>query len=221
MDQSRPKPDLIIFDCDGVLVDSELLSCRCLADGLSELGIALTVAQALELFLGRSTSAVAQHYRGLGQALPADFPVRLKSRVLGLFREALHPIQDVDSVLSDLRVPSCVASSSDLDRVALSLQVTGLAPHFGDRLYTAQMVQHGKPAPDLFLHAAAKMRADPARTLVVEDSVSGVQAGKAAGMIVWGFVGGSHYDGRDGHAILSAAGADRVFARMNDFWKGA
>ncbi|MBW7969808.1 HAD family hydrolase [Bradyrhizobium sp. BR 10289] len=214
-------PDLIIFDCDGVLVDSELLSCRCLSDELSEFGISLTLDQALELFLGRSVSAVIQHYREFGQTVPDDFPVRLKSRVLTAFREALRPIPDVDTVLSDLSMPCCVASSSDLDRVALSLDVTGLAPHFGDRIYTAQMVERGKPAPDLFLYAAAKMQADPARTLVVEDSVSGVQAAKAAGMTVWGFVGGSHYRWRDGHAILSAAGADRVFARMGDLWTEA
>jgi HAD superfamily hydrolase (TIGR01509 family) len=219
MDQSRPSPDLIIFDCDGVLVDSELLSCRCLSDELSEFGISLTLAQALELFLGRSTSAITQHYRGLGQAVPVDFPVRLKSRVLTAFGTSLDPIPDVDTVLSGLRVPYCVASSSDLDRVALSLKVTGLAPPFGDRIYTAQMVKHGKPAPDLFLYAADKMGAQPARTLVIEDSESGVQAGKAAGMTVWGFVGGSHYRGRDGQAILFRAGADRVFARMSDFWE--
>lgn len=219
MDQIRPEPELIIFDCDGVLVDSELLSCRCLSDELSEFGISLTLAQAIELFLGRSTSAITQHYRERGQVVPVDFPVRLKSRVLTAFEKALQPIPDVDTVLSGLRVPYCVASSSDLDRVALSLKVTGLAPPFGKRIYTAQMVQHGKPAPDLFLYAADKMGAQPARTLVIEDSVSGVQAGKAAGMTVWGFAGGSHYRGRDGQAILSGAGADRVFGHMNDFWK--
>jgi HAD superfamily hydrolase (TIGR01509 family) len=127
----------------------------------------------------------------------------------------------VNAVVSELKAPVCVASSSDLDRVALSLDVTGLASHFGDRLYTAQMVEHGKPAPDLFLYAAGKMQISPARTLVIEDSISGVQAARAAGMTVWGFVGGSHYRGRDGHAILSGAGADRVFARMTDFWKDA
>jgi HAD superfamily hydrolase (TIGR01509 family) len=221
MDQGRQKPDLIIFDCDGVLVDSELLSCRCLSEVLSEFGIALSVGQALELFLGRSTKAVEQHYRDLGQVVPDGFLPRLKSHVLTTFAGTLQPISGVAEVMSDLRVPFCVASSSDIDRVALSLDVTGLRAHFGERIYTAQMVRHGKPAPDLFLHAAERMGMQPARTLVVEDSASGVQAGKAAGMTVWGFVGGSHYRGRDGQAILSGAGADRVFARMIDFWKDA
>lgn len=219
MDQSRPDPDLIIFDCDGVLVDSELLSCRCLSEVLAEFGIALSLEQALELFLGRSTRAIEQHYRDLGQAVPDGFLPRLKSRVLTTFAASLRPIPGVAAVVSELSMPFCVASSSDLDRVSFSLDVTGLAPHFGERLYTAQMVRHGKPAPDLFLHAAGKMQADAARTLVIEDSISGVQAAKAAGMTVWGFVGGSHYRTRDGHAILLAAGADRVFAQMSDFWE--
>jgi beta-phosphoglucomutase-like phosphatase (HAD superfamily) len=121
-------------------------------------------------------------------------------------------------VLEGLQIPSCVASSSDFDRVSFSLSLTGLAPHFDSRLYTAEMVERGKPAPDLFLYAAAAMQADPRRTLVIEDSVSGVTAAKAAGMTVWGFVGGSHYQSRDGRALLYDAGADRVFERMADFW---
>jgi len=98
--------------------------------------------------------------------------------------------------------------------------LTGLAPHFGDRLFTSQMVAHGKPAPDLFLYAAAQMKTVPLRTLVIEDSVSGVAAAKAAGMTVWGFIGGSHYRSRDGRTMLYDAGADRVFDRMTDFWEG-
>ncbi|MDA9502964.1 HAD family hydrolase [Bradyrhizobium sp. CCBAU 11357] len=219
MDQGRPNPDLIIFDCDGVLVDSELLSCRCLSEVLAEFGLVLSEEQALELFLGRSTKAVEQHYRDLGEVVPDGFLPRLKSRVLEAFAASLAPIPAVEAVISGLAVPFCVASSSDIDRVALSLDVTGLRAYFDDRIYTAQMVRHGKPAPDLFLHAAESMRVSPARTLVIEDSVSGVQAGKAAGMAVWGFVGGGHYRSRDGRAILSAAGADRVFAHMSDFWE--
>ncbi|MBR0783051.1 HAD family hydrolase [Bradyrhizobium iriomotense] len=219
MENSRGKLDLVIFDCDGVLVDSELLSCRCLSEVLAEFGIVLSAERALELFLGRSAKAIEQHYRELGQVVPDGFLPRLKSHVLTTFAGSLRPIPGIAAVMSELSMPFCVASSSDIDRVSLSLDVTGLAPHFGERIYTAQMVRHGKPAPDLFLYAAEKMRTAPARTLVIEDSVSGVQAGKAAGMTVWGFVGGGHYRSRDGRAILSAAGADRVFARMSDFWE--
>jgi len=213
------RPDLIIFDCDGVLIDSEVLSCRCLSQVLAEYGITLGLDQALDLFLGRSVSAVREHYQALGRMIPEQFPVELMTAVRAAFLAGLCPIEGVGSVLEDLQIPHCVASSSDVDRVSFSLSLTGLAPHFDSRLYTAQMVKRGKPAPDLFLYAAERMQADPRRTLVVEDSVSGVTAGKAAGMTVWGFVGGSHYQLRDGKAILSRAGADRVFGRMADFWR--
>jgi HAD superfamily hydrolase (TIGR01509 family) len=212
------RPHLIIFDCDGVLVDSELLSCRCLCEALAGCGIDVGLEETLDLFLGRSLDAVLEHYQGLGRSIPRQFPAELMVKVQETFRSALCPIDGIGSVLEGLKIPHCVASSSTLDRVSLSLSLTGLARHFGDRLYTAQMVDRGKPAPDLFLYAARRMQADPSRTLVIEDSVSGVRAAKAAGMTVWGFVGGSHYRSRDGRASLRDAGADRVFARMADFW---
>lgn len=212
------KPDLIIFDCDGVLVDSEVLSCRCVSEVLGERGIALSEDEVMERFLGRSTAALLSHYENDRRFDAASFLPELKARLLRRFAEALRPIAGVEAMLSQLKTPFCVASSSDLDRVSRSLALTGLAPLFGDRLYTAQMVARGKPAPDLFLYAAVKMHAAPARTLVIEDSVSGVTAAKAAGMAVWGFVGGSHYAARDGRAMLFDAGADRVFDRMADFW---
>jgi HAD superfamily hydrolase (TIGR01509 family) len=218
MKSRQPEPDLIIFDCDGVLVDSELLSCQCLCEALAQCGIALTQEEAVDLFLGRSTAALLEHYRDDPRLVPERFLAALKLRVFERFKLALRPVAEVERVLSQLAIPFCVASSSDLERVLLSLDLTGLAAWFGERVYTAQMVARGKPEPDLFLHAAAQMRARPARTLVVEDSVSGVIAAKAAGMMVWGFIGGSHYESREGRAVLYEAGADRVFARMADFW---
>ena len=212
------KPDLIIFDCDGVLVDSEVLSCRCLSQVLARYGIDLGVERALDLFLGRSTAAVVEHYKALGHSMPEQFSAELAAGVRAAFVSALCPIEGVNSVLEGLQIPHCVASSSDFDRVSFSLSMTGLAPYFDGRLYTSQMVERGKPAPDLFLYAAEKMRADPRHTLVIEDSVSGVKAGKTAGMTVWGFVGGSHYQSRDGRTLLRNAGADRIFGRMADFW---
>ena len=213
------KPDLIILDCDGVLVDSEVLSCRCLSEVLAGYGISLGLDQALDLFLGRSMTAVLDHYKTIGRLDPEQFSAELRAGVRAAFLSALCPIEGVSSVLEGLHTPHCVASSSDVDRVSFSLSLTGLASHFDGRLYTSQMVERGKPAPDLFLHAAERMQADPGRTLVIEDSISGVRAGKAAGMTVWGFVGGSHYQSRDGKAILCEAGADRVFGRMADFWR--
>jgi len=220
MKLGHPDPDLIIFDCDGVLVDSEVLSCQCLSEVLRHCGIELSTEDAIELFLGRSNAAVLHHYRDDRRLVPETFLVEQKARVLQRLKCSLQPIPGVVALVSSLKLPFCVASSSDLDRVSLSLALTGLAPHFGDRLYTAQMVARGKPAPDLFLYAAAQMQAAPMRTLVVEDSVSGVTAAKAAGMTVWGFVGGSHHRSRDGRSMLCDAGADRVFDQMADFWKG-
>jgi HAD superfamily hydrolase (TIGR01509 family) len=213
------QPDLIIFDCDGVLVDSEVLSCSCLSKVLAGYGIDLGLDQAFDLFLGRSVTAVVAHYEALGRSIPEQFSTELAAGVRAAFLSALCPIEGVNSVLEGLQIQHCVASSSDVDRVCLSLSLTGLAAHFDSRIYTSQMVERGKPAPDLFLYAAERMQADPHRTLVIEDSISGVRAAKAAGMTVWGFVGGSHYRSRDGMAILYEAGADRVFGRMADFWR--
>jgi HAD superfamily hydrolase (TIGR01509 family) len=218
MELGQRELDLIIFDCDGVLVDSEVLSCRCLCEALASCGIKLELADALGLFLGRSTEAVLQHYGAQGRTLPDSFRPDLKARVREAFQSSLQAMPGVSSVLAGLHTSYCVASSSDLDRVSFALTLTGLASHFAGRLYTSQMVERGKPAPDLFLYAATEMRAEPHKTLVVEDSVSGVAAARAAGMMVWGFAGGSHYESRDGRAILSGAGADRVFDRMADFW---
>ncbi|NEU94443.1 HAD family hydrolase [Bradyrhizobium uaiense] len=219
MDPRLPETDLVIFDCDGVLVDSEELSCRCLAEAMVRAGIEMSTERALELFLGRSTAALLDYCRAVGKSLPANFLPDLAVQVRETFRSQLKPIAGIAAVLGELQLPHCVASSSDLERVKFSLDLTGLATGFGPRLYTSQMVKHGKPSPDLFLYAAAAMGAEPRRTLVIEDSVSGVMAAKAAGMKVWGFVGGTHYRLADGNALLRQAGADRIFAAMTDFWK--
>lgn len=215
--------DLVIFDCDGVLVDSELLSCGCLAEELTRAGIEIDLAGVLVRFLGRSLASVAGYYEEvLGKPMPADFRDHLRHRVRESFARSLRAIPDIETVLSTLRQPFCLASSSDLERIDFSLSMAGLRDYFGSRIFSADMVQHGKPAPDLFLYAAQVMGADPARCLVIEDSVSGVTAAKAAGMMVWGFIGGSHYAGPDGQgdhgrAALSAQGADWVFDHMTDF----
>ena len=217
MEPAPATHDLVIFDCDGVLVDSEMLSCQCLSESFGAYGIDLSLEEINHLFLGRSLAAIREFLLTHGWP-PDPFLAGLKSRVQESFRRSLQPIDGIGAVLSSLRIPFCVASSSCLDRVSLSLTLTGLGGHFGDRLYTSQLVARGKPAPDLFLYAAARMKAEPARTLVVEDSVSGVTAGKAAGMTVWAFTGGSHYRSRDGRRALYDAGADRVFERMANFW---
>jgi beta-phosphoglucomutase-like phosphatase (HAD superfamily) len=156
MEPERCKLELIIFDCDGVLVDSEVLSCRCLCEVLATCGIKLDLGEALKLFLGRSTAAVLQHYGAHGRALPDNFQSDLKARVHQAFQFSLQPIPGVGTLLSSLHVPHCVASSSDLDRVSFSLALAAIALHFDDRIYTSQMVARGKPAPDLFLYPRRK-----------------------------------------------------------------
>ena len=213
------RPDLIIFDCDGVLVDSEVLSCRCLSETLAAYGIDLGVDQALDLFLGRSVTAVFQHYEALGRAIPEQFSAELRTGVRAAFLSSLCPIEGVQSVLEDLRIPHCVASSSDVDRVSFSLSSDrACAALRHAALYLANGGARQTGARPLPLRGG-KDAGGSASTLVIEDSVSGVRAGKAAGMTVWGFVGGSHYQSRDGKAILREAGADRVFERMADFWR--
>jgi HAD superfamily hydrolase (TIGR01509 family) len=215
---NRPvRRDLIIFDCDGVLVDSEPLSCNALIDCLRRHSIQIDFQTVIDRFLGRSTQAVRDYCALHGHLLPDNFFNELSVAVEAAFSRALQPVPGAAAVLQMLSVPFCVASSSDIKRINHSLRLTGLADMVGGRIFAAGMVRNGKPAPDLFVYAAAKMGAAPERTLVIEDSVSGVQAGKAAGMSVWGFVGGTHYRSGGGRALLEAAGADRVLDRMADF----
>jgi len=209
--------DLVIFDCDGVLIDSEVLSCQCLVELLRRHDIALDLESAYTHFLGRSSVVIVEHYTGLGRSLPAEFGAELQASIRDAFARSLTATPNVEKLLRSLDIAYCLASSSDLERIDFSLAMTGLRGLFEGRVFSADMVPEGKPAPDLFLYAAARMGARPERTLVIEDSVSGVQAAKAAGMRVWGFIGGSHYRFRNGRALLMAAGSDRVFERMLDF----
>jgi HAD superfamily hydrolase (TIGR01509 family) len=212
--------DLIIFDCDGVLIDSELLSCGALVDCLRRHAVEVDLEMTIERFLGRSPQAVSDYCTASGHRLPPEFFTELRAAVRAVFADRLKAMPDIETILTNLKTPYCVASSSDLERMDYSLRLTELLFLVAGRLFSAEMVAHGKPSPDLFLHAAASMGALPDKTLVVEDSVIGVAAAKAAGMTVWGFVGGSHYSGRDGRRPLLDAGADRIFDRMADFHSG-
>jgi HAD superfamily hydrolase (TIGR01509 family) len=208
--------DLIIFDCDGVLIDSELLSCNALVDLLRKRGIDVDLDFVFDRFLGRSPQAIVDYCALLDRPLVDDFQGELSMAVRVAFATSLKPIRGAAKVLQGLRTPYCVASSSDRERMDYSLRLAGFSSLVNGRLFSAETVRRGKPAPDLFLYAAAAMGAAPDRTLVIEDSVSGVRAAKTAGMTVWGFVGGSHYAKREGRALLLAAGADAVFERMAD-----
>jgi HAD superfamily hydrolase (TIGR01509 family) len=208
--------DLVIFDLDGVLVDSERLSCGCLQALLTECGIALTLDEIYARFLGRGFDAVAAQYRHkVGTPIPDDFRARLEAAVHAAFIAELQPMPGIRDLLASLRIPYCLASSSGRTRIALSLELAGLAARFDGRIFSAELVAQGKPAPDLFLHAAQAMGAAPARCLVIEDSDPGIAAARAAGMTVWGFTGGSHLSTSGAAERLHASGAAEVFAKMD------
>lgn len=207
--------ELVIFDLDGVLVDSEPVSSRVTAAALAEAGIKISEAEVCERFLGISTAAMlrtieAEHSR----RLPGAFQVALRARILKAFEHELHPVPGVPALLEALSLDRCVASSSHPDRIRRSLELTGLLDRLAPHLFSATLVEHGKPAPDLFLLAAGRMGADPARCLVVEDSEVGVRAGKAAGMTTFGFTGASHVRPETHAPRLRAAGADAILTDM-------
>jgi len=210
--------DLVIFDCDGVLVDSETISASTLAENLNRIGCPVDLDYVNEHYLGRSFDVIKADYaRRTGRQLPQDFADAWYCDLFAAFRRDLKPIPGAADVLARLRVPKCVASSSAPARLALSLEVTDLASLCGPHVFDATMVRRGKPAPDLFLYCASRMGAAPARTLVVEDSITGIAAAVAAGMTAWAFIGGSHYAGGSDTTPLRRAGAARIFASMIEF----
>lgn len=207
---------LVIFDCDGVLIDSEMIFARILGECLAEADFATTLEEALALGFGRNALTLsAEVERQYGRSLPEGFFPGMRSRTKAAFETELRPVAGVVELLAALALPRCVASNSQLDRVRHALALTGLLPYFEPHVFSASQVARGKPAPDLFLHAAQRLGVPPGAAIVVEDSVGGVEAACAAGMAVVGFCGGSHC--RDGHADrLAAAGCAHVFARMAD-----
>src|SRR5690349_8705823 len=183
---------LLIFDCDGVLVDSEPLSCRIDAEVLTELGVPYTAEEIARSFVGVSQKdMIARISAERGVTLPDDLGDRINQALFARFETDLKAIDGVRDAILALPYRRCVASSSLPQRIALSLRVTGLADLFDD-VFSASEVRHGKPAPDLFLHAASRMEVDPETCIVIEDSLAGVQAARAAGMRVIGFTGGGH-----------------------------
>lgn len=199
--------DLVIFDCDGTLIDSERLANRALQTCLAEEGLELPLERVVERFMGRPTAEVATEIEAeLGRALP-DFGARVDALCFELYDRELTPVPGVELLLERLErraAPRCVASSSDPPYLERVLAQTGLARYFGDHVYSAVQVPRGKPAPDLFLFAAERMATRPAGCVVVEDSLPGVQAARAAGMQVFGYAGMTPAD------ALAAAGAEVV-----------
>lgn len=201
-----PQPiRLVIFDCDGVLVDSEGIALEVLVDALAEKGVLLTTDEAAERFLGRSLSSLTEVVRSeFGVEIDPAFLAGMRDQLYARFRAELDPLPGVAAAIDSLKamqVSCCVASSSQRERIELSLSVTGLLPRLSPHIFSATMVERGKPAPDLFLHAAAEMGVSPSQCLVIEDSPAGIRAAQAAGMKVIAFTGGSH----TGHASYQKA----------------
>ncbi|MEL6648671.1 MAG: HAD family phosphatase [Pseudomonadota bacterium] len=207
--------ELVIFDCDGVLIDSEAIACAADAEALSDIGYPITTERVVERFAGVPADAMYETIEAeMGRALPAGFKDQVDQRILDKYRTELKPIEGIKAVLSEIQVKKCVASSSTPSKLALGLVETGVFDLVYPHVFSTVLVEHGKPHPDIFLYAARMMGVEVAKCVVVEDSVAGVTAAKAAGMHAIGFTGGSHCS--SGHADkLIAAGADTVIDEMH------
>ncbi|MBV9016000.1 MAG: HAD family hydrolase [Alphaproteobacteria bacterium] len=205
--------DLVIFDCDGVLIDSELLSVRAVRECFAESGIQLTEAELRERYTGISWAGMIADLETRHGALPADLSERHRRIFWPLLERELQPIPGIAAVLDSLSCKVCVASSGRPERLRHALSIVGLYDRFHPHVFSAVEVPRGKPAPDLFLHAAARMDAPLLRCVVIEDSVPGVIGAVAAGMTVIGFVGASHCRPEDA-SRLAAHGAAAVIDDM-------
>ena len=215
------KISLVIFDCDGVLVDSEYLSAQVLVETFAEIGVSIDLPFVYTHFLGHSFSSVAAKFAKLhGTGVRDSFEADYRASLLRRFSTELKPMPGVIAVLDNLAVPYCVATGSSPLRVTRSLELTGLSARVKDRVFTTSMVTRGKPAPDIFLHVAREMAVPPRECLVIEDSASGVEAAKAAGMVVWQFAGGCHFQHGYNHQGTENL-VDRVFDRMDAFFDAA
>jgi len=204
----RPPAGLVLFDCDGVLVDSERLQTEVMLEAAASVGFAMGLDEAVRRFRGQKMSeCVTVIEAQIGRPVPASFVPDIRERTARAFADRLRPIPGVAAALARMGGPRCVASNGPIEKMRLSLRVTGLARFFDDRLYSAYDVGSWKPAPGLFLYAAEALRVPAAACVVVEDSVPGVTVGVAAGMRVLGYA-------PDGGGDLAAAGAE-VFASMD------
>jgi HAD superfamily hydrolase (TIGR01509 family) len=208
-------PEVVIFDCDGVLVDSELIALAVTRRMLGEAGLNLSDDETRVRFLGMRQDLVLERVEAeLGAPLPKDFPDKLSREILSIFGRELKGVEGVRQAIQGLEARVCVASSSEPDRLRFALRVTDYETMFSPNIFSAAQVERGKPHPDLFLFAARSMGVAPRDCLVIEDSVAGVTAARAAGMTVFGFAGGSHFSAPTQAAELTAAGADLIFDDM-------
>ena len=188
-------PDLVIFDCDGVLVDSEPIANRVFAERLATVGVRMEVREVMARFVGRTRAGCMELAAELaGCTLPPDFGERWDAALFDALAREVRPVAGIEAVLESLERPFCVASNSSHRRLSLVLECTGLNRWFGERRFSASDVARPKPAPDLFLYAAARLGAAPARCVVVEDTPTGARAAREAGMRVLGYAGAPYAD---------------------------
>lgn len=207
---------LVIFDCDGVLIDSEILVARAEAAAITSLGLPTTAEEICRRFTGVTTREVwATLERELGRPLPRGFFEAHQADVRDLFARELQAIAGVREAVTTLGLPYCVASSTHMPALVTNLGTVGLVDLFAPFIFSASQVKRPKPAPDVFLYAASQMGADPADCLAIEDSALGVSAARRAGMRVIGFLGGAHVGPGHGDR-LTAAGAEVLFSAMSD-----
>jgi len=211
------RPPLLIFDCDGVLIDSEAIACRVVAEELAEWGLSYDGRRVADRFAGYTDAAIAEAVTAeSGVRLPGDFPQRVQRRALAAFENDLRPLTGMARLLERDSGARCVASNSAQHRLERALEIAGLARFFApDAFFSAEQVARAKPAPDLHLHAVARMGFQPQDALVIEDSVTGVQAAAAAGVAVIGLLAASHLPKGQAEALL-AAGARAVFETADD-----
>lgn len=201
--------ELVIFDCDGVLIDSEIISARVLLSHLASVGVEVDFDHFRSNFMGRSWPKVVADIRSnYGLALDAGFEETYRRELLEAFGRELQPTRGVETVLEQLGVSFCLATSSTVKRMSRSLELTGLAKFFTGRCFTASQVANGKPAPDLFLLAATTMGVDPARCLVIEDSEPGIEAARRAHMRHYRYTGGQHFNRLDTSDLNSPDGVE-------------
>ena len=207
---------LVIFDCDGVLIDSEIIFGRVLGECLIRADFPITIDDAMALGIGKNrVTLTAEVEAQFGRPLPDRFFEMMRARIDAAFMRELRPIAGIEELLTALPTARCVASNSHLERVRHALSLTRLLPLFEPHVFSASQVARGKPAPDLFLFAAEQLGAAPEDCVVVEDSTIGVEAALAAGMPVLGFCGGGHCPAGYADRLL-AAGCSQVFGRMAD-----
>ncbi|WP_279356655.1 HAD family hydrolase [Methylobacterium indicum] len=211
------RPELVIFDCDGVLIDSEPISLARLTENLQRIGVPIDLDTVARRFTGTSMTSIMAHIAtDYGVPTPEGFVDAVRADTLRAFDDELQAIAGVAAVLETMPDRRCVASSSDPQRLRHALTLTGLLRHFDGHVFSATMVSRGKPFPDLFLYAAAQMGVAPEACVVIEDSVPGVTAARAAGIPALGFCGGGHWSHDRAGADLLAAGAVRVFDEFAD-----